>query len=155
MLRGHRAPALYLSEQLPQGAKVMVNACWMTLHLANTGVPTWAVQVIKRANDTTYGLAAGVFTKDINKANCLARALRVGNEERLPRAWGLRTPWSLGSCLCSQSRQYSSLHSYMSSDYPWARTSVLRTPWSLGSCSCRKDTSHLLERVTGTRGATS
>lgn len=41
--------------------------------------PTWTVQVIKRANDTTYGLAAGVFTRDINKANSLARALKVGS----------------------------------------------------------------------------
>eukprot|EP00884_Botryococcus_braunii_P020189 jgi/Botrbrau1/6854/Bobra.152_2s0013.2 len=35
-------------------------------------------EVIQRANDTEYGLAAGVFTKDINKANCLARGLKAG-----------------------------------------------------------------------------
>jgi aldehyde dehydrogenase (NAD+) len=35
-------------------------------------------QVIKRANDTEYGLAAGVFTKDINMANTISRALRAG-----------------------------------------------------------------------------
>ncbi|KAM7269090.1 hypothetical protein ACFE04_024587 [Oxalis oulophora] len=35
-------------------------------------------EVIKRANDTSYGLAAGVFTKDLDTANSLARALRVG-----------------------------------------------------------------------------
>ncbi|XP_071724473.1 benzaldehyde dehydrogenase, mitochondrial-like [Rutidosis leptorrhynchoides] len=35
-------------------------------------------EVIRRANDTSYGLAAGVFTKDIDTANTLTRALRVG-----------------------------------------------------------------------------
>ncbi|KAG5067925.1 hypothetical protein JHK85_000302 [Glycine max] len=34
--------------------------------------------VIQRANNTHYGLAAGVFTKNINTANTLTRALRVG-----------------------------------------------------------------------------
>lgn len=35
-------------------------------------------EVIQRANNSTYGLAAGVFTKNINTANTLSRALRVG-----------------------------------------------------------------------------
>lgn len=35
-------------------------------------------EVIKRANATRYGLAAGVFTKNIETANSLTRALRVG-----------------------------------------------------------------------------
>ncbi|CAM8912667.1 unnamed protein product [Rhodiola kirilowii] len=35
-------------------------------------------EVIRRANATKYGLAAGVFTKDLNTANTLSRALRVG-----------------------------------------------------------------------------
>ncbi|XP_024924970.2 aldehyde dehydrogenase family 2 member B4, mitochondrial isoform X2 [Ziziphus jujuba] len=35
-------------------------------------------EVIKRANATRYGLAAGVFTKNINTANTLTRALRAG-----------------------------------------------------------------------------
>lgn len=35
-------------------------------------------EVIKRANNTTYGLAAGVFTKDIDKALTFAAALRAG-----------------------------------------------------------------------------
>jgi len=35
-------------------------------------------EVIHRANNTHYGLAAGVFTKNINTANTLTRALRVG-----------------------------------------------------------------------------
>ncbi|KAK6931077.1 Aldehyde dehydrogenase domain, partial [Dillenia turbinata] len=36
-------------------------------------------EVIRRANAGPYGLAAGVFTKDINTANTLTRALRVGS----------------------------------------------------------------------------
>lgn len=35
-------------------------------------------EVIRRANTTQYGLAAGVFTKNINTANTLTRALHVG-----------------------------------------------------------------------------
>ncbi|KAK7367878.1 hypothetical protein VNO80_09898 [Phaseolus coccineus] len=35
-------------------------------------------EVIHRANNTHYGLAAGVFTKNINTANTLTRALKVG-----------------------------------------------------------------------------
>ncbi|XP_061359523.1 benzaldehyde dehydrogenase, mitochondrial-like isoform X3 [Gastrolobium bilobum] len=35
-------------------------------------------EVIRRANATRYGLAAGVFTKDIDTANTLTRALRAG-----------------------------------------------------------------------------
>ncbi|GAB4839819.1 hypothetical protein Ancab_020529 [Ancistrocladus abbreviatus] len=35
-------------------------------------------EVIHRANATRYGLAAGVFTQDIDTANTLTRALRVG-----------------------------------------------------------------------------
>lgn len=34
--------------------------------------------VIKRANTTPYGLAAGVFTKNIDTANTMARALKAG-----------------------------------------------------------------------------
>ncbi|XP_050383778.1 benzaldehyde dehydrogenase, mitochondrial-like [Argentina anserina] len=36
-------------------------------------------EVIKRANNTRYGLAAGVFTQNIDTANTLTRALRVGS----------------------------------------------------------------------------
>ncbi|KAJ8569814.1 hypothetical protein K7X08_006391 [Anisodus acutangulus] len=36
-------------------------------------------EVIKRANNSRYGLAAGVFTQSIDTANTLARALRVGS----------------------------------------------------------------------------
>lgn len=35
-------------------------------------------EVIKRANSTRYGLAAGVFTQSLETANTLMRALRVG-----------------------------------------------------------------------------
>lgn len=35
-------------------------------------------QVIHRANATDYGLAAGVFTKDLNMANTISRALKAG-----------------------------------------------------------------------------
>lgn len=35
-------------------------------------------EVIERANKTTYGLAAAVFTKDINKALTIANSLQTG-----------------------------------------------------------------------------
>lgn len=35
-------------------------------------------EVIERANDTDYGLAAAVFTKDLNKANYIVQGLRAG-----------------------------------------------------------------------------
>ena len=35
-------------------------------------------EVIRRANTTRYGLAAGVFTQNIDTANTLTRALRTG-----------------------------------------------------------------------------
>lgn len=35
-------------------------------------------EVIERANDSTYGLAAAVFTKDIDKANYISQGLRAG-----------------------------------------------------------------------------
>ncbi|XVF84942.1 hypothetical protein PTKIN_Ptkin17bG0079500 [Pterospermum kingtungense] len=35
-------------------------------------------EVIRRANTTSYGLAAGVFTQDLDTANTLSRALKVG-----------------------------------------------------------------------------
>ncbi|KAI9583209.1 aldehyde dehydrogenase, mitochondrial-like [Glossina fuscipes] len=35
-------------------------------------------EVITRANDTHYGLAAGVFTKDIDKVNYIVQALQAG-----------------------------------------------------------------------------
>lgn len=34
--------------------------------------------VIERANRTDYGLAAAVFTKDIDKANYITQGLRAG-----------------------------------------------------------------------------
>ena len=35
-------------------------------------------EVIRRANATHYGLAAGVFTRSLDAANTLSRALRAG-----------------------------------------------------------------------------
>ncbi len=37
-----------------------------------------AAQVIERANNTKYGLAAGVVTKSLDTANALSRALKAG-----------------------------------------------------------------------------
>lgn len=36
-------------------------------------------EVLRRANDTTYGLGAGVFTNDINKALMFAHGVRAGS----------------------------------------------------------------------------
>jgi len=35
-------------------------------------------EIVRRANDTKYGLAAGVFTTNINTANYMTRALKAG-----------------------------------------------------------------------------
>lgn len=35
-------------------------------------------EVIERANDSKYGLAAAVFTKDLDKANYVSQGLRAG-----------------------------------------------------------------------------
>lgn len=35
-------------------------------------------EVIERANDSKYGLAAAVFTKDLDKANFVSQSLRAG-----------------------------------------------------------------------------
>ncbi|MGQ0710704.1 MAG: aldehyde dehydrogenase [Rhodoferax sp.] len=39
---------------------------------------TDVADVVKQANDSAYGLQAGIWTRDINKAHGVARALRVG-----------------------------------------------------------------------------
>jgi acyl-CoA reductase-like NAD-dependent aldehyde dehydrogenase len=36
-------------------------------------------EVIRFANDTRYGLGAGVFTRDVNKAHLIAERLQAGN----------------------------------------------------------------------------
>lgn len=35
-------------------------------------------EAIKRANGTAYGLAAGIVTKDLDKANTASRSIRAG-----------------------------------------------------------------------------
>lgn len=35
-------------------------------------------EVVERANDTKYGLAAAVFTKDIDKAHYISSGIRAG-----------------------------------------------------------------------------
>ena len=35
-------------------------------------------EAIKRSNDTTYGLAAGIVTKNIDTANRLSRSIKAG-----------------------------------------------------------------------------
>lgn len=45
-----------------------------TFHLNNGDLN----EVIRRANASPYGLAAGVFTNNLNSANTLTRALRAG-----------------------------------------------------------------------------
>lgn len=41
-------------------------------------IPLFHIQVLKRANATEYGLASGVFTKDLNKALKVADGLQAG-----------------------------------------------------------------------------
>ena len=36
-------------------------------------------EVIERSNDTTYGLAAGILTKDINNALMYSQGVQAGN----------------------------------------------------------------------------
>lgn len=47
------------------------------IHQRNTNCRT-VEEVIKRANGTKYGLAAGVMTNDLNLANRVSRSLRAG-----------------------------------------------------------------------------
>ncbi len=44
---------------------------------AVTAFDTWE-ELVERANDTRYGLAAGVWTRDISKAHRFARAVKAG-----------------------------------------------------------------------------
>ena len=46
-------------------------------------------EVIRRANDTTYGLAAGVITNDINKALKVIGSVKAGSMwyERVDKCW--------------------------------------------------------------------
>jgi acyl-CoA reductase-like NAD-dependent aldehyde dehydrogenase len=36
-------------------------------------------EIVRQANDTRYGLAAGIFTTDVNKAHLIAERLQAGN----------------------------------------------------------------------------
>ncbi len=49
-------------------SRLMVNSCDRDLD-----------KVVRRANATQYGLAAGVFTQNLATSNFLSRALRVGS----------------------------------------------------------------------------
>ena len=46
-------------------------------------------EVIRRANDTTYGLAAGVITNDINKALKVVNSVKAGSMwyEGVDKSW--------------------------------------------------------------------
>ena len=46
-------------------------------------------EVVERANKTIYGLAAAVFTKDLDKANYLSQGLRAGT------VWCVQFPFLL------------------------------------------------------------
>jgi delta 1-pyrroline-5-carboxylate dehydrogenase len=71
-------------EQSPYfiGTKNILNFFYALLALRNATNfnvnPRDLDEVIQRANNTRYGLAAGVFTKNIDTANTLTRALKVG-----------------------------------------------------------------------------
>lgn len=58
---------------LTESIKTSVN-CNFVVNLDDRDID----EVIRRANATHYGLAAGVFTSNIDKANTLTRALRAG-----------------------------------------------------------------------------
>jgi hypothetical protein len=80
----------------PGGGDVPVSACvracvhavrptWQTkgsgARLFHTSLPRRTARnahTMHRANNTMYGLAAGVWTRDVNKANYFARALKAG-----------------------------------------------------------------------------
>ena len=36
-------------------------------------------EVLRRANDTPYGLAAGVFTQNLNRAHRISKNFKAGN----------------------------------------------------------------------------
>ncbi|KAM3837937.1 aldehyde dehydrogenase, cytosolic 2-like [Diretmus argenteus] len=66
-------------------------------------------EVIQRANATHYGLAAGVFTNDIDKALTVSSALQAGMRIHIAGSWSASSPVSLGwlphhELLCTQLR---------------------------------------------------
>ena len=52
-------------------------------------------EIVYRANNTLYGLAAGIWTKNVDTANFLARSIRAGvstqDEDRTDDMTGLLT----------------------------------------------------------------
>lgn len=52
----------------------------------NSGRRARRPQVIRRANDTQYGLACGIFSRNIDSINTLTRGIRAGT---VWWAWGL------------------------------------------------------------------
>lgn len=57
-------------------------------------------EVIQRANDSKYGLAAAVFTTDINKAQYISNSLRAGT------VWYVRSSFTPRVILFIQAAQY-------------------------------------------------
>ncbi|XWS68984.1 hypothetical protein CRYUN_Cryun04dG0140800 [Craigia yunnanensis] len=57
----------------------IVIVLFLVVGLASGSVIAWDInKIIRRVNTTSYGLAAGVFTQDIDAANTLTHALKVG-----------------------------------------------------------------------------
>ncbi|KAI9008607.1 putative aldehyde dehydrogenase, partial [Hyaloraphidium curvatum] len=61
---------------VPDSAKIMREEIFGPVVAVNTFKDE--AEIIKRANDTTYGLAAAVFTKDLNRAIRVSNALQAG-----------------------------------------------------------------------------
>ncbi|KXS16051.1 aldehyde dehydrogenase [Gonapodya prolifera JEL478] len=62
--------------EVPEGAKIMREEIFGPVTCINTFKTE--DEVLERANNTTYGLAAGVFTKDLNRAIRVSSALEAG-----------------------------------------------------------------------------
>lgn len=62
---------------------VSFSPCFQTKHLVSKFFPSQNCcrtvdEAIKRANDTRYGLAAGIVTNNLNVANTVSRSIRAG-----------------------------------------------------------------------------
>lgn len=69
-----RAQALYEFADRMEAAKEEVT----DLIVAENGKPRAEAQAVHMANATVYGLAASIFTKDLNRAMRVSRAIRSG-----------------------------------------------------------------------------